>query len=126
MSLSNLKAKSMNAAKQSAYTPQQQTAGMCNARRAKLLNTVDPDGLLDAVERNRRADALLKSQMLNLVDARERKRNAKAQRIDQERYDVASNAMPHGCAWCGPIPRNATHRTCATHAAVMLAEWGQK
>jgi hypothetical protein len=120
MPLTSLKAKSMAAAKQAKYTPQELTAGMRSARWAKLCNTVDPDGVLDAAERNRRAESLLKSQMLNLTNAREMKRKAaKAQSADQQRYNEASAAMLHGCSLCGPVDPKATHKTCEAHLEEM-------
>lgn len=113
MALTSLKAKSINAAKQAKYSPQEQTAGMRAARWNKLCNTVDPEHSLTDSERNRRAEALLKSQMYAMVDARERKRKAtKAQQADAAILAIVQPAK--GCSLCRPLV-NETHETCAMH-----------
>jgi len=118
MALTSLQAKALNAKRQSMYTPQQLTQAACNGRRRKLLATVDPDGTLTEAERNRRADALLKSQMLALTVAREMKRNAKkAREADQQRYKAESALKPQGCCLCGPLPPGAIDVMCQAHLA---------
>lgn len=74
--LDSTKAKSMAAAKAAKSDPQALTAGMRNAKRAKLLLAVDPKNELSEAERNRRADLLLKSQMMDLAYKRQLKRKA--------------------------------------------------
>lgn len=124
MALSSLQAKALNAKRQSMYTPEQLTQGARNGRRAKLLATVDPTGTLDEAERNRRADALLKAQMLALTVARENKRKAaKTQAANEAIRAIAHPAT--GCAYCRPLQPHESHKTCPTHANEMKQRLGR-
>jgi hypothetical protein len=119
MPLTSTKAKSMNAARQARYTPQQQTQGARDGRWRKLLATVDPSGSLDEAERNRRAMALMKSQMLDLTAKREAKRQAaKANTLDNKHYAAARTSAVHGCMRCNPaLPHTAIDVMCPAHLA---------
>jgi hypothetical protein len=121
--LSSLKAKSMNAAKQAKYGPKEMTQGAVNARWVKLRNEVDPQSVLSEAERNRRAEALLKSRMLDLAARGVAKRQAaKAQKIDTQRYQQERHAAPHGCIQCDPtLPPGAIDVMCSTHLDEQLA-----
>ena len=102
MALTSTQAKSLNAKKQAMYDQKAATQGMRDARWAKLCNTVDPDHSLTEAERNRRATALMKSQMLACNVAKAKKRmQTLAQAADKARYQEARTTATHGCRLCG-------------------------
>jgi hypothetical protein len=95
---------------------------MRDARWQKFLNEVDPQGLLDAAERNQRAEALQKSKMILMSQ----KGVAARQRKAQEKANSAIHLIAEsdaGCAWCGPLTKTQTHRTCQRHAEEFKNQW---
>jgi hypothetical protein len=96
-------------------------AAMRDAKWNKLLNQVDPAGILSEAERNKRAKALQKSQMIILaqksVESRQRKACEKANKAIKAIADPDT-----ACAWCGPVRRNQSHKTCEKHAAEIFAQ----
>lgn len=121
MALTSLKAKSMNAAKQAKYTPQQMTAGLNNARWARFYAAVDAEAsergeTLSQAERARRADNLMRAQVYAMIDAREKKRAAKkANALDNQHYQNERTTAASGCVKCGH--KGAIDVMCATHLA---------
>ena len=106
-------------------------AKMRDAKWKKLLNEVDPQSMLNEVERNKRATMLQKSRMIAMsklgVEAKRAKAAEKSNKMPAiDTIAPTLDAINNHCAWCGPIDRMQSHQTCEKHAAEFLAYQDRK